>query len=265
MPRLERTDHIDPTVPHSARLWNLLLAGKEHYPADRALARELAARWPGTADLARQCRYFQHRAVLHAARDHGIRQFLDIGTGLPTADNLHETAQHTTPDARCVLVDNDPLVMAFARAVLTSTTTAGATGHVQADLHDTAAVLAGAARTLDLTRPVAVILAAVLGHEPDLDTAASAVHRITARTAPGSILIHCDATGTPQQSGELAEHLDAWHTAPYALRSPAELTTFHQGMEILDPGIVQVSRWKPDNTPFPVPHVDAHGGISRKP
>src|SRR5271155_197246 len=161
---------IDTTVPHSARIWNYWLGGKDNFAGDRAAGAAWEATFPGMRDVARASRSFLTRSIIYLADDAGIRQFLDVGTGLPTADNTHQVAQRVAPEARIVYVDNDPLVLAHARALLTSTPE-GATAYVDADMHDADKVLREAAQWLDLTQPVALTFMGVLGHVVDHDEA----------------------------------------------------------------------------------------------
>ncbi len=161
---------IDTSVPHSARVWNYWLGGKDHYPVDRAAGEQFREVFPEIVNAARASRQFLTRAVRYLAGEAGIRQFLDIGTGLPTADNTHEVAQRAAPACRIVYVDNDPLVLTHARALLTSTPE-GATDYVDADLREPGKIVEGAARTLDFTQPVALMLMGILGHAADDDEA----------------------------------------------------------------------------------------------
>jgi trans-aconitate methyltransferase len=264
---------IDTTVPHSARIWNYWLGGKDNYPVDRAAGDAWIAVNPEITEIARATREFIRRTVTHLAGEVGIRQFLDIGTGLPTAENTHEIAQRVTPDARVVYVDNDPLVLAHARALLTSTTE-GATRYLHADMHDTEAVLGGAAEILDLTRPVAVMLIGVLGHVDDLDEARSIVRAVMDRMPAGSHLAICDGTlPTANAAAEKAQEDYADTGAvPYRYRTPEEITSLFEGLELLEPGVVSVPLWRPalsldlravDAEP-PAP-LDEFGGVARKP
>ncbi|MGD9482903.1 SAM-dependent methyltransferase [Streptomyces sp. TRM70308] len=249
---------IQPGTPSSAGFWNVLQGGKDGSAADVHLAEHVLAHYPVVADLARASRAFLARVVHHLAAEKGVRQFLDVGTGLPTDDNTHEIAQRAAPDARIVYVDNDPRILAHARARLTSSTPQGATAYVDADMSDHATVLREAARTLDLGQPVALLFLSVLGH---LDPAASAslVSAYTQRLAPGSYLAVCDTVtgaGTPQ--GEAA--YTATGAAPYTARTPEQLAATAGGLEILPPGIGPITRWHADGPP-----LDQHGYLARKP
>src|SRR5438876_8267911 len=168
---------IDTSVPHSARIWNYWLGGKDNYAVDRAAGDAYVEVFPGIVDVARAGRAFLARAVRYLALEAGIRQFLDVGTGLPTADNTHQIAQRAAPESRIVYVDNDPLILAHARALLTSTPE-GATDYIDADLHDPETILREAARTLDFTKPVALMLMGILGHVKDDDEVRSIIKRL---------------------------------------------------------------------------------------
>lgn len=255
---------IDTSVPHSARVWNCLLGGKDHYPVDRALAEQINDSWPGLGHIARTSRHFLGRAVGHLAAEAGVRQFLDVGTGLPTVDNTHELAQRIAPESKVVYVDNDPLVLVHAHALLTSTPE-GTTDYIEADMRETGRILTAAARTLDLSRPVALIMMGVLGHIPDYDEALSIVRRLVGGLPSGSHLLAYDGTDTSPEAVTAQDDYNASGTAPYFVRGPEQITRFFDGLDILDPGVTMVTRWRPENSPFPPAYVDAYGGVGRKP
>jgi O-methyltransferase involved in polyketide biosynthesis len=256
---------IDTTVPHSARIWNYWLGGKDHYPVDRAAGDEFRAVFPGIVDGARAARYYLARVVRHLAGEEGIRQFLDIGTGLPNVDNTHEIAQRLAPDARVVYVDNDPLVLAHARALLTSATSGG-THYVDADLHEPETILARAAERLDLSRPVALLLMGVLGHIEDYEEARSIVRRLLTALPSGSYLAHYDSTSTSEEYVAAISRYNQGGSVPYILRSPQELARFFDGLELVEPGFVSCSRWRPDSLALGLPaEVHQYGGVARKP
>lgn len=213
---------IDSKVPHSARIWNYWLGGKDNYPVDHAAGDAFREVFPGITDLARDSRAFLGRAVRHLAGEAGIRQFLDIGTGLPTVDNTHEIAQGVAPEARVVYVDNDPLVLIHARVLLTSTPE-GVTDYVDADLHDPETVLREASRTLDLTRPVALTLMQVSGHMDDYDEARGIVDALMAALPSGSYLAFNDSVDTNKANAEATRLYNESGAAPYHLRSPQQL------------------------------------------
>jgi hypothetical protein len=256
---------IDTSVPHSARIWNYWLGGKDNYPVDRAAGDQFRAVFPGIADVARGGRGFLTRAVRYLAGEAGVRQFLDIGTGLPTADNTHEVAQRVAPESRIVYVDNDPVVLTHARALLTSSPE-GATHYVDADLHDPDRILEAAARYLDLTRPVALMLLGIMGHITDDGQARSILGRLLAALPPGSYLVLYDGTDTNPAGVAAQEDYNRSGALPYRLRSPEQLAGFFEGLELVEPGVVSCTRWRPDPGDGGLPaEVDAYGGVGRKP
>lgn len=255
---------IDTTVPHSARIWNHWLGGKDNYPVDREASEAFVAVFPGIIDIARESRYFLARTVRYLAGEKGIRQFLDVGTGLPTVDNTHEVAQRTASDARIVYVDNDPLVLAHARALLTSAPE-GATDYIDADLRDPDRILRAAAKTLDLSQPTALILMQISGHLNDYDEARSIVNRLMDALPSGSYLAFNDSSDTNKMNDEATRKYNESGAAPYHLRSPEELAGFFEGLELVAPGVVPITQWRPEATPFDRAQVDALGGVGRKP
>jgi S-adenosyl methyltransferase len=253
---------LDITVPHSARIWNYWLGGKDNYLVDRQAGDQFHDLYPGIVDGARAARQFLARAVEYLAGEVGIRQFLDIGTGLPNVDNTHEIAQRVAPESRIVYVDNDPLVLTHARALLTSTPP-GTTNYIDADLHEPDTIVAQARQTLDFTRPVALMLMGILGHISDYDEARSIVRRLVAALAPGSYLVHYDSTNTNDAYVEAIRQYNDSGAVPYILRSPEQITGFFDGLELLEPGVVSVPLWRP--RPFGTPaEVDQYGGVGRK-
>ncbi|MQS09522.1 SAM-dependent methyltransferase [Streptomyces alkaliphilus] len=255
---------LDTSVPHSARMWNYWLGGKDNYEADRIAADQFAAAFPAIADNARAFRHFLARAIRHLAEDAGIRQFLDIGTGLPTVDNTHEVAQRVAPESRIVYVDNDPLVLAHARALLTSTPE-GATAYLDADLRDTDAILRAAADTLDFDRPIALVLSGILGHY-DEEVADDVLARLTAALPSGSHLVICDGTDTSPELNEAQRMHNERGAVVYHLRSHERIARFFTGMELVEPGVVPCYEWRPEPSPFEPPAgVHAAGAVGRKP
>ncbi|MFI5889510.1 SAM-dependent methyltransferase [Actinoplanes sp. NPDC051513] len=234
-------------VPHSARLWNYLLGGKDNFAADREAAEYALALMPELVQSARANREFLGRAVRFLAADAGIRQFLDIGTGLPTAGNTHEIAQAVAPDSRIVYVDNDPMVLVHARALLTSTPS-GATDYIDADLRDTATILRDAQKTLDFTQPVAVILSGILNFIVDDTSADAIVSRLIAAVPPGSYLVISHPT-EEVNGPAVRESMRQWNesgAAPITARSREGIAAFCDGLEILPPGVVTCTAWRPD-------------------
>jgi hypothetical protein len=258
---------IDTTVPHSARIWNYFLGGKDNYAVDRAAGDEYAKVFPGIVDVARASRSFLTRTIRYLAGEAGIRQFLDVGTGLPTADNTHQVAQQVAPQARIVYADNDPLVLAHARALLTSTPE-GATAYIHADLRETDKIIAEAATTLDFTEPIALILSGILGHVTDTGEARSIVRRLMGTLPSGSYLSLNDGTSVVAGEAyeEAAETYNESGAVPYVLRTPDEIASFFDGLDLVEPGVVSCPRWRPGPTPSgPPAEVDAFGGVGRKP
>jgi hypothetical protein len=241
---------LDTTVPHSARIWNFWLGGKDNFAVDREVGSRLRGTYPAIADLARSDRAFLRRAVGYLAREAGIRQFLDVGTGLPTLDNTHEVAQRAAPESRIVYVDNDPLVLLHARALLTSAPE-GTTDYVEADFRDPGTILAAAARTLDFAEPVAVMLLGVLGHFSDDEQVASLIGQLMVAAAAGSYLVIAHGSSTSAGLVEAARQYNSSGAAPYHLRSPEQLSRFFEGLELVPPGLVPVPEWRPEPSPSP--------------
>jgi S-adenosyl methyltransferase len=256
---------LDPSVPHSARVWNYWLGGKDNYPPDRAVGDQVTAMFPDITRLARADRAFLGRAVRYLASEAGIRQFLDIGTGLPTANNTHEVAQSIAPDARIVYVDNDPLVLVHARALLTSTPE-GACDYIDADLRDTDKILTEAARTLDFTMPVGLMMLGIVGQIPDSDEPESIIKRFMDAFPQGSYLTLSDGVNTSETFTEAVRHYNENSANTYHPRSPEQIAGFFDGLELVEPGVVELMRWRPEPTPFAdLGEVPGMCGVARKP
>ncbi|GAB2991247.1 SAM-dependent methyltransferase [Streptomyces pseudoechinosporeus] len=256
---------INSSVPHSARIWNYWLGGKDCYEIDREVGDQIAGTNPAILDIAVAQRAFLVRAVEYLVGEAGIRQFLDVGTGLPTANNTHEVAQRLIPETRIVYVDHDPVVLSHAEALLTSTPE-GATDYIDADLRDPTVVLEQAAKTLDFTQPVALILLGITAHITD-DTVYDIVGLLMDALPSGSYLVLCDDTEVlnPQQMREMIEQWNEASDNPRINRSPEELARFFEGLELLEPGLVSVSRWRPSQSGEQAPaEVDDFGGVARK-
>ena len=257
---------IDTSVPNSARIWNYWLGGKDNYPIDRVTGDEYRAIYPAIVDVARASRQFLARAVRYLAGEAGVRQFLDIGTGLPTVDNTHEVAERVAPDVRVVYVDNDPVVLTHARALLTSAR--ATTAYVDADLHDPDRILAAAAETLDLSRPVALMLLGILGHIEDDQEARSIVRRLLDALSPGSYLAICEGTNDFYPAGVEAQELyNETGADPYRLRSARQIAEFFEGLELVDPGVVSGPGGRPDpgDRRALLADMDQVAGVGRKP
>jgi hypothetical protein len=258
---------IDASVPNSARIWNYWLGGKDNYPVDREAGDDYRAVYPEIVGVARASRRFLTRAVTFLAGEAGVRQFLDVGTGLPTAHNTHEVAQQVAPEARVVYVDNDPVVLAHARALLTSTQ--GATAYIDADLHHPDTILAAAPQTLDFARPIGLMLLGILGHIVDDDEARSIVKRLLEALPSGSYLTVCDGTNILSEAGVEARRLyNESGAVPYRLRRPDQIAEFFEGLELVEPGVVSCPRWRPDATELASgapAEMDRFAGVARNP
>jgi hypothetical protein len=252
---------LDTTVPQTARIWNFLLGGKDNFAIDRAVGEQILASRPELAESARLSRAYLIRAVTYLAGEAGVRQFLDIGTGLPTANNTHEVAQSVAPSSRVVYVDNDPLVLSHARALLASRPE-GVTDYIDADMHDMDLVLREAATTLDFTQPVAVLFMGVLGHVEDDAVAQGMVRRAMAAVPSGSYLAIYDGADITPANVEAARIWNESAAQPYYLRSPARLAQFFDGLELVEPGVVPVTRWRPEDD---APEIDQFCAVGRKP
>jgi hypothetical protein len=258
---------IDTTVPHSARFWDYLLGGKDNYPVDRKVGDRVLLLDPDLPAAARADRGFLVRAVRYLAGEVGIRQFLDIGTGLPTANNTHQVAQVTVPECRIVYVDNDPLVLAHARALLTSTPQ-GATAYLHADVREPERILQEAARTLNFRRPVALMLLGIINYIMDDAEAHTVVSRLLGALPSGSYLAMSHPTA--EIHGEAVEesmrHWNSSGAAPIRTRSRQELIHFFDGLELLEPGVVSCSLWRPVHSDIGTPaEVHQYCGVGRKP
>lgn len=262
----ELSERIDTAKPHSARFWNYFVGGKDNYPVDRELGDQIQGIFPGLVDVARTSRHFLGRTVRHLAADQGIRQFLDIGTGLPTADNTHQVAQRAAPDSKIVYVDNDPLVLAHARALLTSTSE-GETAYIDANLYEPDAILRAAAATLDLSRPVGLVILNTLGHVADYEQARALVGTLMAGLPSGSHLVISDSTSTSAGMIAASEAYNKSGAIPYYVRGVDEITHFFDGLDLLEPGITKVTHWRPEPAAASGASVavDAYGGVGRKP
>jgi len=253
---------IDVTVAHNARVWNYWLGGKDHFSVDREAGDQVRAMHPGIVEVAQADRAFLGRVVRFLTGEAGIRQFLDVGTGLPTAENTHQVAQSVAPESRIVYVDNDPIVLAHARALLTSNPP-GVTSYVDADVHDPASIVRAAARTLDFGAPIAVMMLGILNFVLDNDEAQAIVKHFVGAVAPGSYLVLSHPTLELGGEGN-AEAMRFWNEhakPPIRARSADELRLLLSGVELIEPGLVSCSRWRPDPAGGgrQVPHYAAVG------
>ena len=255
---------LDTSVAHPARVYDYWLGGKDNFAADREAAEQVIAANPNVLPGVRANRAFLGRAVRYLAGEAGVRQFLDLGTGLPTAENTHQVAQATAPDARVVYADNDPMVLTYARALLTSTPQ-GATAYLQADIRDTDKVLAGAAETLDFSKPVAVMALMILQYVPDQDDPWDIVRRVLDRLAPGSYLTVSDTVrdiDTGRVTEGAARLNQRMGPTQLTLRSRPEFERFFDRLEMVEPGIVPLPQWRAPGSEYPIP---CYAGMGRKP
>jgi hypothetical protein len=255
---------LDTSVPHIARVYDYWLGGKDNFAVDREVAEQVMAAYPGILRDVRAQRAFLANAVAYLAGVAGIGQFLDIGTGIPTADNTHEVAQDVAPGCRVVYVDNDPMVLAHARALLTGVT--APTAYVDADLRDTGEVLAQAARLLDFSQPVAVMLLGVLHLVSDAEDPWSIVTTLMDAVPPGSYLvISHPALDISEAQAEGQRVYNQNVSTAQTLRTRDQVARFFTGLEFVPPGLVQVHQWHPDpEDDAPEGTVSAHGGVARK-
>ncbi|MFI6500345.1 SAM-dependent methyltransferase [Nonomuraea typhae] len=256
------------SVPHSARIYDYLLGGKDNFEADRVAAANITRDWPNLPRSMRANRNFMLRVGRYLAAEHGIGQFLDIGTGLPTPPNLHDVVQEVAPESRIVYVDNDPIVLVHARALLVSDP-AGRTSYLDADLRDPETILDSPQLrgTLDLRKPVALTLLAIVHFILDDAEVHDLIDRLMRPLAPGSVLAlsTCTADSAPEEvyAGVAAYNANG---VPLKARTKAEVTPFFDGLELIDPGVVLVNQWHPDESAaVPDAYVHMHGGCAVKP
>jgi S-adenosyl methyltransferase len=259
---------IDISVASPARIYDYWLGGKDNFPADQEAAEQVIAVFPGIIPGVRANRAFLGRAVRYLAGEVGVRQFLDVGTGLPTENNTHEVAQAVAPDSRIVYVDNDPIVLVHARALLTSTPQ-GATTYIEADVRDPDRILREAAQTLDFSKPVAITLLMILMLVQDSEDPYGIVKRLMDAAPSGSYLAISHPAGDVD-SGEIAEAYQRLNERMGAtqgtLRSHEEVARFFDGLEMVEPGLVQLHRWRPEpGAPGLEFDVPAYAGVGRKP
>jgi hypothetical protein len=268
-PETELPPEIDTSRAHPARIYDFALGGKNNFAADREVGEKVFASWPGARTAARENRSFLGRAVRYLVAEAGVTQFLDIGTGLPTTNSVHEVAQRIRPSARVVYVDNDPLVLTHARALLTSAPE-GRTAYIPADLRNPADILANPTtqEVIDFTRPVGLMLVAILHFINDEDDPAGIVRTLVDALPSGSYLVASHLTGEHDPGAQAAterEYRGASMPARWR-NSDVFADIAFAGLDLVPPGVVLVSEWRPDGTaPRPAPHeVNFYGGVARK-
>jgi S-adenosyl methyltransferase len=260
------TPRFNPGIPHPARVYNVWLGGKDGLAADRKAAAEVARCRPQVVAGARANRAFLARVVRYLADQQGIRQFLDIGPGLPAPDATHKVAQAIAPETRVVYVDNDSLVLVHARALLTSSDE-GVCEYLDADLREPGTILKEAAQTLDFSRPVAVLLVAILHFIPDADDPPSIVTSLISSLAPGSFVAisHLTADSAPDEVAMGVATYNALVPAGITARSHAEVTALFGGLPLIPPGVVPVTEWRPDHIPLHGVSADMYAGLAAIP
>jgi hypothetical protein len=269
---------LDVSAAHPARVWNYWLGGRDYFAADRAAGEQLSREFPHLAQTARTERAFLVRAVRFLAGPARIRQFLDIGAGLPAGGNTHEIAQRIAPDTGIVYADNDPAVLVHARALLQNpmlaSTPGGVVSYVDADLRDVTAVLAGTARTLDLGKPVALIMLGILGHLDDYGAARSITSQLMDALPAGSYLAIADGVAGSGSVDDAQQRYNGAAAVPYHLRRPDQLASFFDGLDLIEPGVVPCPQWKPDASGAPsasgagagpTDEAAVYCGVARKP
>ncbi len=256
---------FDTSVPHIARVYDYWLGGKDNFAADRELGGQTLQAYPNLVFSVRANRAFLARTVRFLAGEAGIRQFLDIGTGIPTASNTHEVAQRIAPESRIVYVDNDPVVLSHAQALLKSNPQ-GACAYLDADLRDPDAIIAAAAGTLDFGQPVAVMLIAVMHFVGDDAEASAIISRLTAACVPGSYvaLSHAASDIDAEQQSEMVRRLNRSVAEKATLRDHAGVTRLFDGLDLVEPGLVRVSDWRPDSDLEAARPTGLWGGVGRK-
>ncbi|MCA2218916.1 SAM-dependent methyltransferase [Jidongwangia harbinensis] len=263
VPDPDPSSRLDSSTPHSARIWNYWLGGKDNFAVDRAVGDQVKQVYPDIVDVAVASRAFLGRVVRFLAGTAGIRQFLDIGTGLPTVDNTHDVAQRIAPESKIVYVDNDPLVLVHARALLTSSAE-GVTEYIDADVHDPDTIVKTAAQTLDFTRPVAVMMLGILGNVADDDEPGPAeiVGHFLNAVPSGSYLVINDSVITPETAEAVQTARNSG--ADYQLRTPEQIQGFFTGLDLVDPGVVPTPLWRPEPGSAPT-KLNVYCGVARKP
>lgn len=253
-------------IPHSARIWNFWMGGKDNYEVDRVVGEASLKIDPDIATMAVQSRQFLVRAVRYLASEVGSRQFLDIGTGLPTMQNTHEVAQAVAPESKIIYVDNDPLVLTHARALLTNTTDEGVTSYIDSDFHNPEQIVSDARNVLNFTQPITVMFMGVLGHARTYDDMLRIVRTVMDAVPSGSHLVLWDGTTDSQAYVTLCEEYAKTGGVPYYPRTQDEIRAAFDGFEFVEPGFVPITEWRSEPPEVGVRRpISAYGGVARKP
>jgi S-adenosyl methyltransferase len=266
------TSRIDTSVPNPARIYDYFLGGKDNYPADREVAGQILAIAPVARDVVRENRAFLSRAVRFLTGEAGIRQFIDLGSGLPTQGNVHEIAQAIAPDTRVVYVDNDAMVVTHSRALLAGENTIA----IQADLREPDAILGHpeVRKLVDFEQPIALLLLAILHFIPDEQDPFGIVARFRDGLPPGSYLAISHSTRdvptrpdmSPEEMAEMGRRVEQLYeqtTTFMVTRARAQVERFFDGFDLVDPGVVEIQRWRPDD-PDPALPGGYYGGVGRR-
>jgi hypothetical protein len=263
--KLSELPKLDTSTAHIARVYDYWLGGKDNFTVDRQVGDNVLDIHPETALSVRANRGFLARAVRYLAAKEGINQFLDVGTGLPSANNTHEVAQSVAPEARVLYVDNDPIVLVHARALLTSSPE-GETGYLDADMTDPDTILAGAERMLDFTKPVGIMLVAVLHMLRDEEEPGAIVGRFTDAVPPGSFLVISHLASDVQQDtmAEMGRRLNESMTQQFTMRTRAQVEGFFDGLTLVEPGVVLTHEWRPDSSDDAKTPGVLWSGVARK-
>jgi hypothetical protein len=260
----DRPAKLDTSVAYSARVNNYWRGGKDNFAADREAAQRAIEAFPQLPDAVRAGQVLRGRVARYLATQAGVRQFLDLGTGLPTDKTIYQIAAPLAPGCRCVYTDNDPMVISHARALLTGGR--GSCAYVQADLRNPGAILAAAGETLDLAEPVAVILVSVLHLIPDADDPYGIVSQLMAATAAGShlMIVHPSSDLRPETSARMAANLNPLMAQQRTYRSRDEVARFFSGLDLVEPGVVPAPQWRPDSAEEAAAPTMAWCGVGRK-
>lgn len=251
-------------IPHAARIWNYWLGGKDNFEADRAVGDAVKEAAPSIVTMAKQSRQFLIRVVEFLAGQAGVRQFVDVGTGLPTTENTHEIAQRVAPESKIVYVDNDPIVLVHARALLVNTTPEGVTTYVDGDFHKPEQIIADARNVLNFNEPIAIMFMGVLGYVGDVKEMHSIVDRMMDAVPSGSYLVLWDSAPVSEDVIIAAEKYNESRAVPYNLRTIEELERCFEGLEKVEPGLVPFTHWRPRGSGV-VESTYSYGAVARKP
>ncbi|WP_433665059.1 SAM-dependent methyltransferase [Nocardia sp. CA-128927] len=266
MPEEDNSPVIRTDIPHSARIWNYWMGGKDYYEIDRIAGDAGIEIDPEIVTMAVQSRQFLIRAVGHLAGEAGLRQFLDIGTGLPTMQNTHEVAQGIAPESKVVYGDNDPMVLVQSRSLLTNTTREGVTTYIEADYNDPERIVADAQNVLNFDKPIGVMFMGVLGHAASYADLTHIVRTVMDAVPSGSYLVAWDGTDDSAEYVKLCENYTGTGGAPYIPRPKEQIRGIFDGLELVEPGFVSITQWRTDASEKALTReISAYCAVGRKP